>query len=538
MHPIGIDLGTTYSAIAKWSSTRQAYESKPYTINSEGKKTLPSKVFIDADEDGIAILTGSQALKKTISNPEYGIVAVKRAMDDIDANTYTIHNQTYTPIDISAEILKALLNNVEKIERPGAYVPEGIVVTVPIYFKQHQNLHTRRATEKALKSLYGKRVDKPESLLLELLPEAIAAGLDFAFMNIAESFKNQKFLIFDLGGGTLDITIFSLSQNTTSLTFEVLGISGHDRLGGEDFDEALADWVWEHEGVDLSTFSEYERKNILKASMPVFTDAKEVLSSMAKTYVGIPAKTQGMKAIDMDNVRRKDFEWCMRGKEGKGRDFVGEVEMKIQEALNKANLKASDIESVLLTGGSSKIPLFERMIEDFFGSTKTRQMPEIDLSVARGASVYAAYLLDKKLEAQGKPRKYLTQWQSINITYPTSHAIGIATAKSPFYMLIKDNVITPVNKHIPIIPSEVSEDGTRFFIDEVEVLQGNKERFSKVGNIKIGKSLFTHGRLRQNIKGSLTLTVEARKVLFKIVFPKSKEDQSDFGLTGELTLSN
>jgi molecular chaperone DnaK len=408
MHPIGIDLGMTYSAIAKWSSTRQAYESKPYTINSEGKKTLPSKVFFDANDDGIAILTGSQALKKSISNPEYGIVAVKRAMDDIDANTYTIHNQTYTPIDISAEILKALLNNVEKIERPGAYVPEGIVVTVPIYFKQHQNLHTRRATEKALKSLYGKRVDKPESLLLELLPDAIAVGLDFAFMNIVKSFKNQIFLVFDLGSERLDVTVFSLTLNSVSLDFEILGTSSHG-LGGKDFDEALANWVWEHEGIDLDAFSEYERKNILKASMPVFTDAKEVLSSVTKTGILIPVRAQGMKLIDI-NVERNDFEWCMRGKDGKGRDFVGEAEMKVQEVLSNANLNVSDIESVLLTGGSSKIPLFEQMIENFFGSTKIRQMPEIDLSVARGASAYAAYLLDKKLEAQGKPRRYLTQW--------------------------------------------------------------------------------------------------------------------------------
>lgn len=531
MHPIGIDLGTTYSAIAKWQSIRGFTGSETYNIASEGKDTLASKVFVEIEDDEISFMVGKSAFQKGIINPDQAIWAVKRYMDNAE-HKFEVANHKFSPIDISSEIIKKLLETVEAIEKPGGYLPTGIVVTVPYYFKQPQYLHTKNAAIAALKDLYGNRIKNPEDLFLGLVPEPIAAGLDFAFNNHGEELADQNFLIFDLGGGTFDLTIFKLDQKNDSIDFKVQSVEGDARLGGEDFDATLIDWVFKEIDFDIDAMDEKSRLRTLKKMMPEITNLKETLATSKVSSLVIPSQAVNVPTIDIE-VKRKNFEESLRTNK-KSIDYGKKIELLIDSALHKANLKSNDINAVLLTGGSSKIPYFKEILVSKFGENKIRQQAKMNLAVARGAAIYAAYLLDQKLEKEGAESKYLTIWNKVTISEPTAHSIGVRTATSPFFQIIKDNQITPTSKTLPIMPSKLSDDGTRIAWDEITVLQGNKD--SVVGIIKIKEELYTHGKTKNQIRGKLKFIIEKNLIRVSLFMPGCKKDKSDYFFEEDLSI--
>ena len=527
MNPIGIDLGTTYSAISKWETKSGSSDSRTYNLASQTSDVLASKVYLEKDGDDCSFLVGRTALQKGITNPDNAVSAVKRKMDDADYR-YDLEGNQYGPIEISAEILKQLLKEVEAIEKPGGYLPDGLVVTVPYYFKQHQNLNTKKAVLKAISELYGSRRPDVERLFLGLVAEPIAAGLDFAFTNVGQNFSGQHFLIFDLGGGTFDITIFKLNQTGKNVEFEVLAIAGDDRLGGEDFDQVLAEEIWEEAGFDVDDLDEKSRRRVLTRAMPQVIEAKESLSNSKSTPFMLNSLASGMSEIDL-TLRRADFETALA--EGTT-DYISKVEMLVDSALNKAGIRAKQINSVLLTGGSSAIPAFQTMLIDKFGENSIRQNKQMNLAVSRGAAIYAAYLQDEQLQKEGKPRKYLTHWDSVKVIEPTAHSIGIRTSRSPFFVVIKDNQITPASKTLPVVPSQLSADGKKVAWEEIVVLQGNKD--SVVGKVRLTEELYTHGRDKSQIRGKLTVTAHRNLIRVKLIMPGCRHDRSDYTLEEDL----
>lgn len=531
MHPLGIDLGTTYSAIAKWEERQGFTGSEIYNIANEGSDTLASKVFVEIDDGEISFMVGKSALQKGIINPDQAVWAVKRYMDNASYQ-FKIGENQFSPIDISAEILKALLKVVEAIEKPGGYLPKGLVVTVPYYFKQPQYLNTKNAAITALKDLYGTRIENPEKLFLGLVPEPIAAGLDFAFNRHGENLEEQNFLIFDLGGGTFDLTIFKLDQQNNSIDFQVQSVEGDARLGGEDFDNCLMEEVLDMVDFDIHALDEKSKARTLKKIIPEITNLKETLSSSKISSLIIPSQAVGMPTIDIE-VKKKDFEASLNNNR-LSINYAKKIELLVDSVLYKANLKSSDISAVLLTGGSSRIPYFQEMLNNKFGESKIRQQAKMNLAVARGAAIYAAYLLDENLKSEGKQPKYLTIWNKVAISEPTAHSIGIRTASSPFYIVIKDNQITPISKILPITPSKLSQDGERIIWDEIIVMQGDKD--SVVGKIKIKEQLYTHGRTKNQIRGKLKFTVQKNLITVGIFMPTCKKDRSDFYFEEDLTI--
>lgn len=536
MHPIGIDLGTTFSAITKWVNHVRFTGCEAYQIPAEGSDTLPSKVFVDKDEDKdeVYFIVGGTAQNKGMIYPDQYVNAVKRQIEEsILTNPETpILGVTYSPIDISAEIIKHLLNQAEGVESPGSYIPEGLVVTVPYYFKHHQNSNTKQAAIKAINDLYSKRSGYKDSVFLGLVAEPIAAGLDYAFSHSGENLNDEKFIVFDLGGGTFDLTIFSLSQTSNSIKFEVLAIDGDDRLGGEDFDESLFLWMCDEEGIDISTLSEKERKRAVQKIMAEITKAKVDLSSTKKTSLIVGNAYNG-EHIDVE-IRRKDFEKCLSGENGLKIDFLTKIESKLDSVLQKSGLSSNDITSVLLTGGSSQIPIIHEIIENKFGKSKVKQMKSVRLAVARGAAIYSAYLLDKKLVEQGQARKHLDKWESIEITEPTAHNLGIPTSRSPFYIVLKENSITPASSTKIFNPSSISEDGKTAHLSSIKVLQGHKNSFSEIGEINIGY-IYTHGRSKDDIPIRITFTATTTIVGIRIHVAKGNEDQTDLIIEEELS---
>ncbi|MDC8003098.1 Hsp70 family protein [Aureisphaera galaxeae] len=531
MHPIGIDLGTTYSAISKWRNDNGFIGSETYNIASETSDTLASKVFVEIEGKEVSFMVGKSALQKGVISPDNAIWAVKRYMDDAN-HRFNIEGYDFSPMDISAEILKKLLQTAESIENPGGYTPKGLVVTVPYYFKQPQFVNTKKAALSALKDLYKDRLENPETMFLGLVPEPIAAGLDFAFNNHGNDMVDQNFLIFDLGGGTFDLTIFKLNQTNNTIDFNVLSVDGDARLGGEDFDKCLMDWVLDEVDFNINTLDEKSKARALKKTIPEITSLKEMLSVANESSLIIPSQSADMPTIDLQ-VKVKDFEKSLSKNEASV-DYGKKIELLVDSVLHKANLKSDAISAVLLTGGSSKIPLFKNILIEKFGEKKIRQQATMNLAVARGAAIYAAYLLDEELEKEGKEREHLTVWNKVTISEPTAHSIGIRTASSPFFSIIKDNQITPVSRTLPIIPSKLSEDGKLILWSEVTVLQGDKD--SVVGRIKINEQLYTHGKSRTEIKGKLKFMVQKNLIRVSVSMPGCRQDGTDYFFEEDLRL--
>jgi molecular chaperone DnaK (HSP70) len=534
--PIGIDLGTTFSAISKWEKRTAFTGAEVYNIPSETSDTLASKVFLEPegeDEDNHFIV-GKIAQQSGINEPDAYVHAVKRMMDEGEKKSILLRGNSYSPVDISSEILKALLDNVENVEGPGSFVPHGVVVTTPYYFKQHQNLNTKNATLQALKALYGNRHSDTDSLFMGLIPEPIAAGLDYAFTKAEEGISDEKFLVFDLGGGTFDVTIFSLDTSNSTVKFEVLAIDGNDRLGGEDFDKALFNWVLEEEGISLEGISEKEKKRAIRTIEPAITEMKITLSSMNKTTLMVPMAV-GTQNIQLD-VRRKDLEKVLQGEISSNENYLSKIELILDNVLNKAGLDAEDIQSVLMVGGSSKIPVIKEIVESKVGANKTRNIANMDTAVSRGAAIYCAYMLDKKLEEEGKKRKHLSLWNEIIIKERTAHQIGFKSGQG-FYKVLPDNMITPAIKSIPVNISQLSEDGTRGLWNKLTVLQGNKNNYSEIGHI-VMPEIYAHGRKANDIKAKITFIAESSLIKVQISIPKSNEDGTDIIVEQDLSLEN
>ena len=537
-NPIGIDLGTTYSAIAKWKVSKASTGSEVYYLALENQKTLASKVFIEDDEGKHNFLVGRNALKKGVMKPDQFITAVKRDMDDIN-KSYEVLGRSYSPIDISSEIIKNLLRVVEGIEGPGNYLPKGIVVTVPHYFGQVQNLNTKEAALKAIRELYESRTENPEALFLGLLPEPIAAGLDYVFSQLQEKSiedsLDEVFLVFDLGGGTFDITVFRTSQKGNELEIEVLAIAGDSRLGGEDFDNSLNLFICKESDLDIDSIEDEKQRKRAKVNLiPQVTSLKEVLSNTKINTLVVP-NVIDQKSIDME-VKRKEFEDCINGNLGDERNYIGELELKINTVIEKSEVSKDDVTCVLLVGGSSKIPAIKDLIIDNFGEDKVKQIAEMDLAVSRGAAVYAAFQCDQKLIENGKEKKWLGLWDKITIKEVTAHKLGLHT-KNGFYTLIKDNSITPAEKIIPTHASNLSDDNKYAQIDEITILQGSKDNHVPIGIIPLGK-IHAHGRSAKEIPIKITLIANSTLVKVKVHIPQGNEDKSDIVIDQDLSLEN
>ena len=316
---IGIDLGTTNSCVAVMEG------GEPVVIpNAEGMRTTPSVVAFTKDGER---LVGEIAKRQAVANPEHTVISIKREMGT--NHKVNINGKEFTPPEISAMILTKLKNDAEK------YLGEKIteaVITVPAYFSDSQ----RQATKDAGK-IAGLDVKR---IINEPTAAALAYGVD------KDENKQQKVLIFDLGGGTFDVSVLELGDGV----FEVLATSGNNRLGGDDFDKRIMDWIVSEfkakEGVDLST-----DKMAMQRIKEAAEKAKIDLSGVTKAKISLPFITMANgapKHLDMDLTRAK-FDSLTE-------DLVQKTVIPTQQALKDAGLTVNDIAKVIMVGGSTRIP--------------------------------------------------------------------------------------------------------------------------------------------------------------------------------------
>lgn len=450
---IGIDLGTTNSAMAVMEGSEPEI-----LVNAEGDRTTPSVVGFGKDGERTV---GKAAKNKAVTNPENTVASVKRFIGRSYGETgeeqktvaYNVKNgnggravvaideRDYMPEEISAMVLQKIKSDAEK--RVGEPITQA-VITVPAYFNDAQ----RQATKDAGK-IAGLEVLR---IINEPTAAALAYGLD-------KTNKDEKVLVFDLGGGTFDVSVLELGDGV----FEVCSTAGDNHLGGDDWDQRIIDWLADKfqadNGIDLR-----KDKMAMQRLKEAAEKAKMELSSTTQTTINLPFISAGEAGpLHLDyTLTRAEFERITK-------DLLDRCKLPVEQALKDADLKTGDVDEVILVGGSTRMPAVQELVEKITGK-KPNMSVNPDEVVAMGAAVQGGVLAG---DVEG-----------ILLLDVTPLSLGVETMGGVMTKMIERNTTIPTRK--TEIYSTAADNQTSV---EIHVLQGEREMAA--GNKTLGKFQLT-----------------------------------------------
>nr|YP_010850664.1 Hsp70-type chaperone [Lophurella hookeriana]WGH13307.1 Hsp70-type chaperone [Lophurella hookeriana] len=498
---IGIDLGTTNSVVAVMEG------GKPTVIsNKEGLRTTPSVVAYTKKQDK---LVGNIAKRQAVMNPENTFYSVKRfigrkyeeVFKDMRQLSYTVNtdnqvnvklncpalNKSFAPEEISAQVLRKL------VEDASTYLGQKVtqaVITVPAYFNDSQRQATKDAGQIA-----GLDV-------LRIINEPTAASLSYGL----DKKNNETVLVFDLGGGTFDVSILEVGDGV----FEVLSTSGDTNLGGDDFDHQIVDWLVAEfnndEGIDLS-----KDRQALQRLTEAAEKAKMELSSLLQTDINLPFITStdtGPKHLEKNITRVKFEELCL--------SLISRCQVPVDNALKDAQLNSQDIDEVVLVGGSTRIPAIQKLVKDHIGKDPNQSVNP-DEVVAIGAAVQAGVLAGEV--------------KDILLLDVTPLSLGVETLGGVMTKIISRNTTVPTKKSEVFSTAVDNQPNV-----EIHVLQGERE-FTKdnksLGTFRLDGIMSAPRGIPQI---EVTFDIDANGILSVTAKDKGTGKEQSITITGASTL--
>nr|YP_009393346.1 Hsp70-type chaperone [Symphyocladiella dendroidea]ARW61908.1 Hsp70-type chaperone [Symphyocladiella dendroidea] len=498
---IGIDLGTTNSVVAVMEG------GKPTVIsNKEGLRTTPSVVAYTKKQDK---LVGNIAKRQAVMNPDNTFYSVKRFIgrkyEEVSKNIHQLSyivntdnkvnvkldcpalNKSFAPEEISAQVLRKL------VEDASSYLGQTVtqaVITVPAYFNDSQRQATKDAGQIA-----GLDV-------LRIINEPTAASLSYGL----DKKNNETVLVFDLGGGTFDVSILEVGDGV----FEVLSTSGDTNLGGDDFDRKIVDWLVSEfkndEGIDLS-----KDRQALQRLTEAAEKAKMELSTLLQTDINLPFITStdtGPKHLEKNITRLKFEDLCS--------SLISRCQVPVDNALKDAQLNSQDIDEIVLVGGSTRIPVIQKLVKDYIGKDPNQSVNP-DEVVAIGAAVQAGVLAGEV--------------KDILLLDVTPLSLGVETLGGVMTKIISRNTTVPTKKSEVFSTAVDNQPNV-----EIHVLQGERE-FTKdnksLGTFRLDGIMSAPRGVPQI---EVTFDIDANGILSVTAKDKGTGKEQSITITGASTL--
>nr|YP_009397478.1 Hsp70-type chaperone [Dasyclonium flaccidum]ARW66664.1 Hsp70-type chaperone [Dasyclonium flaccidum] len=498
---VGIDLGTTNSVVAVMEG------GKPMVIsNKEGLRTTPSVVAYTKKQDK---LVGNIAKRQSVMNPENTFYSVKRFIgrkydeisNEVKQLSYDVKtdnsinikldcpalDKSFAPEEISAQVLRKL------VEDASTYLGQTVtkaVITVPAYFNDSQRQATKDAGQIASLDV------------LRIINEPTAASLSYGL----DKKNNETILVFDLGGGTFDVSILEVGDGV----FEVLSTSGDTHLGGDDFDRKIVEWLVEEfkndEGIDLS-----QDRQALQRLTEAAEKAKMELSSLLQTDINLPFITStdtGPKHLEKNITRAKFEDLCV--------DLISRCQVPVNNALKDAQLSSSDIDEIVLVGGSTRIPSVQQLVKDYIGKDPNQSVNP-DEVVAIGAAVQAGVLAGEV--------------KDILLLDVTPLSLGVETLGGVMTKIISRNTTVPTKKSEVFSTAVDNQPNV-----EIHVLQGERE-FTKdnksLGTFRLDGIMPAPRGIPQI---EVTFDIDANGILSVTAKDKGTGKEQSITITGASTL--
>ncbi|MEW4489187.1 Hsp70 family protein [Thalassoglobus sp. JC818] len=450
VHPIGIDLGTTYSCISHLTPSGQ-----PVAIpNSEGELSTPSVVLFDGDE----VVVGTEALRNAVMMPDRVVRHAKRFMGDPN-KTWIMDNKVYRPKDISSFILKKLLQSAE--ERLGRI--HAAVITVPAQFSDVQ----RQLTVEAGLEAGLDRVDIINEPVATAMCHVLSDGMWFA-----ELANEQTVMVFDLGGGTFDLSLVRYNKNEVT----VIASGGDLRLGGLDWNKVLEDFACDRYVEDSISDPRIDRESM----QALATEIEQVKRSLS-------VRPRASILVQHDG-RRKTFAISRNTFEILSKSLVERTEEITRQMLKEHKLGWAHVDSVLVTGGASRMPMVREMLQKISGTTLNTTLSP-DQSIAHGAAYYAGMLLSgQRLEQSSLDDTATARLQKFHQRSVTGRGLGILV-RDPETDLLRPHYLIPPNTQLPCIYKQnfgtVRENQKRVHLHIVESGASQGEEFVELGDCVI-----------------------------------------------------